>query len=78
MMDDIKANQVRHRNQKIFNDAVKGARKKFTGDTLFYWNRKITTANISPLVSATVANLGLRSKGFKRLKGQKRGKVLVL
>lgn len=78
LLDDIKANQIRHRNQKIFNDAVKGARKKFTGDTLFYWNRKITTANISPLVSATVANLGLRSKGFKRLKGQKRGKVTVL
>lgn len=45
---------VRHRGQRSLDDAVAGARRRPVGDA-WKWSRKDSTADISPLVAATIA-----------------------
>lgn len=78
LVDELKARRAFHRGQKAMADAVKSARKKTYGDTLFYWNRKSNGASITPLVSLTVAVYGLQTKGLRSQSGTKSGRVLVL
>lgn len=79
LMDDLRADLIRHRGQEHLDNAVDAARMRPYGETLFTWNRKNPAADISPLVSSTLANYGLQAKGLRKLSGaSSRGKVLVL
>ena len=78
-MDDLRADAIRHRGQEHLDEAVDAARMRPYGETLFTWNRKDPTADISPLIAGTLANFGLQTKGLRKISGTKsRGKVLIL
>lgn len=58
--DAVEARQIVHINQAQLNDAVQGARIRPLGESLWAWKRKNALADISPLVGASLALLGLR------------------
>lgn len=66
--DLVDRGQISHTDEHALNDAVSAARQGSKGD-LWSWARKDTTADISPLVAATLAvhgvqkRLGTTSKG---------------
>jgi hypothetical protein len=77
-MDDLRADAIRHRGQEHLDSAVDAARMRPYGETLFTWNRKNPSADISPLVSGTLANFGLQSKGLRKTSSKSGAKVVVL
>ena len=58
--DTVEARRVVHIDQAQLNDAVAGARIRPLGESLWAWKRKNALADISPLVAASLALLGLR------------------
>ena len=53
---DIKVPRLVHTDQAQLNDAVEGATERRIGTSeLWYWNRRDTTVDISPLVAVTIA-----------------------
>lgn len=74
--EDRQMPHLTHLDQEQLNDAVKAAKRRPLGSdgTLWAWSRKDTTADISPLVAATLAVAGLQSKPVRA----NRGKATVL
>lgn len=62
--DGPEGRRLTHSDQEQLNDAVKAAKRRPLGTdgTLWAWSRKDTTADISPLVAATLALAGLQSR----------------
>lgn len=61
MLDGIKDRQVAHAEQENLDDAVRAARPSYKGDTRFIWKRAHALADITPLVTVTLAaNQGLK------------------
>ena len=48
---------ARHRGQRELTDAIKGAGRRSLGDQ-WAWARRLSTADISPLVAVTLASWG--------------------
>jgi len=55
LLDDLRAGEVRHRDQEAFRSACEGAVKRGFGDR-WLWNRRDGSVDISPLVAATLAH----------------------
>lgn len=74
--EDHPVAHLTHSDQTQLNDAVKAAKRRPLGSdgTLWAWSRKDTTADISPLVAATLAVAGLQSKPARA----NRGKAVIL
>jgi hypothetical protein len=53
-LDHVNNSKIRHIEQQQLADAVRGARTRPLGDA-WAWARKISTADISPLVTVTLA-----------------------
>lgn len=66
--NDVKNDRLLHANQPVLNAAVQGATKRPVRDS-FAWNRKNPNTDITPLVAATLACHGLKSK--RRPKGER-------
>lgn len=60
---DVEQDRMRHCAQDGLNDAVTCATRKFVGDGAWYWSRKDSTGDISPLCAATAAAHGFRIHG---------------
>lgn len=62
-VDAIREDAIRHRDDKLINTALGDARIKPTGvDGSWYWTRRNTTTDISPLVAITLARHGFLAK----------------
>lgn len=62
MLDGIKDQQVAHVEQESLDGAVRAARPSYKGDTRFIWKRSHSLADITPLVTVTLAaNQALKS-----------------
>ena len=61
-LDAVKNKELRHIGQDELREAAEAATIKFVGDSLFKWARGNSSVNISPLVAATLAMLGLDLK----------------
>lgn len=62
MLDGIKDTQVAHVEQESLDGAVRAARPSYKGDTRFIWKRAHALADITPLVTVTLAaNQALKS-----------------
>lgn len=55
MLDGIKDQQVAHVEQESLDGAVRAARPSYKGDTRFIWKRSHALADITPLVTVTLA-----------------------
>lgn len=55
MLDGIKGRQVAHVEQESLDEAVRAARPSYKGDTRFIWKRSHALADITPLVTVTLA-----------------------
>lgn len=55
MKDGITARQVAHVEQESLDGAVRAARPSYKGDTRFIWKRAHSLADITPLVTVTLA-----------------------
>lgn len=79
--DGVHEEWLRHTGQPQLTAALGGARKRALGDA-WAWNRKSTTADITPVVAATLALFGSQTSKAVRPTRKKRaggaGKVLVL
>lgn len=53
--DAIEAGSVGHRNEQPMNAAVQGAGKRAIGDGGWGWGRRTSTADVAPLVAASLA-----------------------
>jgi phage terminase large subunit-like protein len=62
LVNDLKEDRLRHCDQDALNDAVGQATSRKAADA-WVWDRKDTTADICPLVAATVAVHGFRLYG---------------
>jgi hypothetical protein len=62
LVNDLKEDRLRHCDQDALNDAVGQATSRKAADA-WAWDRKDTTADICPLVAATVAAHGFRLFG---------------
>jgi phage terminase large subunit-like protein len=62
LVNDLKEDRIRHCNQDALNDAVAQATSRRAADA-WAWDRKDTTADICPLVAATLAAHGFRLYG---------------
>lgn len=62
LYDAVITEQLRHCDQAELNEAVRGAAKRDLGDR-WAWKRRTSTADITPLVSATGALWGLGKAG---------------
>lgn len=61
MFDAIKKHQIAHSAQEDLDAAVSAARPSYKGDTRFVWKRSHALADITPLVTITLAaNLALK------------------
>lgn len=60
LLDAVEAGTFRHRGQPELDEAVAAGRKRSVGEA-FAWNRKDITADITPLVAATIALHGVRA-----------------
>lgn len=61
MLDAIKAHDVAHSAQEDLDTAVSAARPSYKGDTRFVWKRSHALADITPLVTITLAaNVALK------------------
>lgn len=58
--DAVEARSLVHIGQSQLDEAVAGARIRPLGESLWAWKRKSALADISPLVGASLALLGLR------------------
>lgn len=62
MLDGIKDQQIAHVEQESLDAAVRAARPSYKGDTRFIWKRAHALADITPLVTVTLAaNQALKS-----------------
>jgi phage terminase large subunit-like protein len=59
--DAVMDRRVRHLDQAWLNTALSVARSRPIGDTGWYWSRKTSVSDITPLVAATLALWGLTS-----------------
>jgi hypothetical protein len=64
LADEIEADQFRHIGQPPLDDAVNGVRTRDLADA-WAWARKDSAADITPLISVTLARLGLLTHGNK-------------
>ncbi|MCZ4325681.1 hypothetical protein [Brachybacterium paraconglomeratum] len=55
LLDGIKGRQVAHVEQESLDAAVRAARPSYKGDTRFIWKRSHALADITPLVTVTLA-----------------------
>lgn len=69
LFDSITSGRVAHIGQPLLDEAVLAAVTKPMGDTLWKWNRKDQTVDISPLVAVTLAWHGLEKRQNKPLNG---------
>lgn len=70
--------QLVHLDDPILNDAVGGVQQKWTTDkAAFYWSRKDSTVDITPLVGVTVGVGVLEKKKKSRASGEKRKAVIL-
>lgn len=77
--DRAMTGQLRHIDQPILNSSLAVARKRAVGSGGGWaWNRRDGHADITPLVSATLAQWGLSATGVKRARKPSSGKVVVL
>lgn len=77
MFSKIVDGEVRHLDDPILNDAVEGVQQKWTQDKAgFYWSRKDSTVDITPLVGVTVG-VGVLEKKKSRPVGEKRKAVIL-
>lgn len=63
--DGVSAARLRHRDQPQLNAALGSAGKRPLGDR-WAWNRRTSSADITPVVAATLALWGSQSKTVKR------------
>lgn len=76
--DGVMEGWLRHTDQPQVNSALGAARKRALGDA-WAWNRKNAAADITPLVSCTLALWGAQSSTVSRpLKRHGSGKAVVL
>jgi hypothetical protein len=68
-MDKVDEDGLRHAAQMELNVAVSVARKQKVGES-FTWKRRDTSADISPLVAATLAVRGLKEEPPRRKTGR--------
>jgi hypothetical protein len=68
-MDKVDEGTLHHLAQPEFNVAVDAARRRKVGDA-WAWHRRDTSADISPLVAATLAVEGLKEEPPKRKSGR--------
>lgn len=57
---DMGEDRMRHCDQEALNDAVGSAARKYVGDAAWYWSRKDSKGDISPLAASTAALHGAR------------------
>lgn len=74
-LETYQSKSLRHIDQPQLTGAVDNARMKPVGDSLWKWVRKEKTADISPLVAATLALHGLSL--IRPTSGRRRRKVTV-
>jgi len=63
--DGVSAARLRHRDQPQLNAALGSAGKRPLGDR-WAWNRRVASADITPVVAATLALWGSQAKTVKR------------
>jgi len=68
-MDKVDEDKLRHAGQVELNTAVDAARRRKVGDA-WAWHRRDTSADISPLVAATLAVHGLKEDPPRRKTGR--------
>ncbi len=70
--------KIRHLDDPILNDAVEHVAQTWTRDrAAFYWSRKDSTVDITPLVAATVG-VGVLQRRQGKPSGEKRKKAVIL
>lgn len=76
--DLVSQGKLRHLNDDTLNDAVDGAKQTWTQDNAsWYWSRKKSDADITPLAAVTVALAGMeRKSGVRRDPSKPRGVIL--
>ncbi len=57
---DLKSDRLRHCDQEALTDAIGAAVRKYVADGAFYWSRKESNGDISPLCASTSALHGFR------------------
>lgn len=78
MFDMISQAKLRHTGDPILAEAVEGVVQKFTRDNAsWYWSRKDSDVDITPLSAATVGVAGLQKRA-SRTGSSARGKAMVL
>lgn len=60
--DAVREDALRHRDDQLINEALVGARTKLNPEGAWYWTRKDTTTDISPLVAITLARHAFLAK----------------
>lgn len=76
--DAAVSGQMRHMDQPMLNLALDSARKRQIGESLWGWSRKDSGADITQLVTATLALWGLTSSEIKAPKRKRTGRALFV
>lgn len=77
--DLVSQGKFRHLGDELLDAAIEGAKQKWTEDNAsWYWSRKNSDVDITPLVALTVGLAGLESRAArKRPEGERRKAVIL-